>query len=331
MRYLRKRPSASDLSLLPPHGQVAFAARCARRAAPALREWPSLPIVYTETFERAVGLAEDCAAGRAYDLGQLSVVVGAAEALSELALQERRNGTRFAAAAAAQAIRTALAAGDTSSDPAQEAFRTANCVVYAGVDRGVVWADYEVLIEGAQGEAWSAATHVPAQFFSLRSSFESDELLIQCASAIDAKLLEYFHKNPAHLYSLTPRQFEELIAQLFDGFGYTVELTQRTRDGGRDIIAISNTPTRIRHLIECKRFSPSRKVGLAIVQRLHGVVQGEYGTTGILATTAPLFTKPASEFLERHRWVLEGRAFDGVVQWLDRYQRCIMDAQFKGS
>jgi HJR/Mrr/RecB family endonuclease len=37
---------------------------------------------------------------------------------------------------------------------------------------------------------------------------------------------------------LNRRLFEEFVAELFHEFGYEVELTKRTRDGGRDVIAI---------------------------------------------------------------------------------------------
>ena len=34
------------------------------------------------------------------------------------------------------------------------------------------------------------------------------------------------------------RILEEMIAEIFSGLGYDVELTKRTRDGGKDIIAL---------------------------------------------------------------------------------------------
>jgi hypothetical protein len=40
------------------------------------------------------------------------------------------------------------------------------------------------------------------------------------------------------------RTLEEIVAELFDNFGYEVELTKRTRDGGRDIIAIRHSTAR---------------------------------------------------------------------------------------
>jgi hypothetical protein len=64
-----------------------------------------------------------------------------------------------------------------------------------------------------------------------------------------------------------------LSLRLFDGFGYTVQLTVRSRDRGRDGIAADHQDRR-KYLIECKRYR-EEKVGLGIVQRLNGVVQGK--------------------------------------------------------
>jgi HJR/Mrr/RecB family endonuclease len=38
---------------------------------------------------------------------------------------------------------------------------------------------------------------------------------------------------------LTPRQFEEFVAEIFEEEGFRVELTQQTRDDDKDIIVAS--------------------------------------------------------------------------------------------
>jgi restriction system protein len=102
--------------------------------------------------------------------------------------------------------------------------------------------------------------------------------------------MQYFRQHPNELYKLDPRNFEELVAELFQGFGFDVELTAQTRDQGRDVIAIAHKPANIRFLIECKRYAAERAVGIAPVQRLLGVVTSEQATKGILVTTARRFT-----------------------------------------
>ena len=121
--------------------------------------------------------------------------------------------------------------------------------------------------------------------------------------------------SPGELLRLSARQFEELVAEVWKRFGYTVELTSQTRDGGRDIIAIKQTEANLRFLIECKRYEHRNKVGVGIVRELYGVKVHEGATKAILATTSS-FTAGAKEFFAKHIWELEPRDFDGVVDWI---------------
>jgi hypothetical protein len=45
--------------------------------------------------------------------------------------------------------------------------------------------------------------------------------ILQLSSIINDKLIDYFLKNPTHLRSMKPRDFEQLIAELFDACGFT--------------------------------------------------------------------------------------------------------------
>jgi hypothetical protein len=133
-------------------------------------------------------------------------------------------------------------------------------------------------------------------------------------------ILDSIVRNPMDLLSMSPRQFEEFVADIWEGFGYQVELTARTRDQGRDIIAIRNAEAHLRFLIECKRYSPDNKVGVGIVRSLYGVVRDENATKGILATTST-FTKDAQKFIDRHIWELEGHDFQNILDWLKKIRR----------
>jgi HJR/Mrr/RecB family endonuclease len=145
--------------------------------------------------------------------------------------------------------------------------------------------------------------------------FDQYPSMISIARTVDNKLAQHFLKHPNDLYSLEPRKFEELIADLFSGFGYEVELTKRTRDGGRDIIAVKNSEVRVKHLIECKRYTHGKKVSVGAVRALYGVKEHYQATKAILATTA-FFSKDAVVFFEDHPWELEPRDFEGIMAWL---------------
>ena len=120
---------------------------------------------------------------------------------------------------------------------------------------------------------------------------------------------------------LSPKEFEELIAVLFSRFGFEVECTQQTHDGGKDIIAIKNDIVRLKYLIECKRYTPPKPIGIDVVQRLHGVTVAAGANKGIIATTTRI-TQPATNYMtETAPWLLEARDFEGIVDWLSLYQK----------
>jgi restriction system protein len=128
------------------------------------------------------------------------------------------------------------------------------------------------------------------------------------------RLIRESTKCAEALLQLDPRQFEEFIAELWQRFGYEVELTKRTRDGGYDIVAVKRGAAAVRFLIECKRYDPTNKVGVSIVRELYGVKTHRRATKGIVATTSFL-TADAQEFIDDHYWELEAKDHWGVIEW----------------
>lgn len=141
------------------------------------------------------------------------------------------------------------------------------------------------------------------------------ELLIR----VDDDLLRVLSRNPKLLFDVPSRRFEELIADLFSRQGFEVQLTKRTRDGGRDIIAfLHRFNITTKYLVECKRYAPERRVGIEIVHRLFGVKIAEAANKAILATTSG-FTKPALTFAQNHLWDLDLKDYQDICKWLSPY------------
>ena len=118
-----------------------------------------------------------------------------------------------------------------------------------------------------------------------------------------------------------PRALEEIVAELFDGFGYEVELTKRTRDGGRDVIAVRHSTIKDdKYLIECKHWDD--KVGVSVVRELLGVGVAEPNSGLILVSTSG-FTTDARVFAEREQvqWILALRDRDDLDGWIEQYAR----------
>jgi HJR/Mrr/RecB family endonuclease len=126
--------------------------------------------------------------------------------------------------------------------------------------------------------------------------------------------------HPEEMKRMPHRKFEELVAAIWDRLGYKVELQQQTRDGGIDVIAVRRAEVNIRVLIQCKRPEPHKKVSVEAVRSLLGVKTDQGGSKAILVTTVT-FTPDAQQLLDRHRWELEGRDYDGLLDWLHRTAR----------
>lgn len=102
-------------------------------------------------------------------------------------------------------------------------------------------------------------------------------------------------------------------------FGFEIELTPATRDGGRDILAyIRNSVCTFLTFIECKRYAPNRPVGIEIVQRLYGVQQSHQANKSMIVTTS-YFTKPAQEERRRYETLMELKDYNEIKLWLGKY------------
>jgi restriction endonuclease Mrr len=157
----------------------------------------------------------------------------------------------------------------------------------------------------------------------LRSPF--DEPLVALRSGVE-RLIDEAELSKERLMLLSPREFEEFIAEIWYRFGYAVELTARTRDGGKDVVAIKKTEAHVRYIIECKRYDHEHKVGVSLVRALYGVKMHDRATKAFLATTST-FTRGATQFFEHHKWELEARDFEGILNWAKQAARFSQQTQ----
>ena len=132
-------------------------------------------------------------------------------------------------------------------------------------------------------------------------------------------LIENLRKEPKGLYELDPRKFEEIVADLMVDMGYEVELTPRSSDGGKDILAFKETDHgKMLCLVEAKRYSIDNPVEVGLVRQLYGTLCDFNATSAMLVTTSR-FTRGANEFQERNQYRLSLKDYGNIVNWLDRY------------
>lgn len=139
---------------------------------------------------------------------------------------------------------------------------------------------------------------------------------------IESEVIAYFSKHPELLFSLHSRRFEELVASIFRTGGFDVELTPESRDGGVDIFAVRKDGFAggMLHVIECKRYNPSNKVGIGVVQRLLGVVDHHRATKGMIITTST-FSSDALEFASKSQYRLGLSDYADITKWMRDIQR----------
>jgi hypothetical protein len=93
------------------------------------------------------------------------------------------------------------------------------------------------------------------------------------------------------LLELSPREFEDLIAETYRAFGHQAKRTGSIGDHGVDVII--KTKGGEKHVVQCKRWR--KNVGEPIIRDFYGVVQHEKADKGIVITTAG-FTPQAQEW-----------------------------------
>ena len=153
--------------------------------------------------------------------------------------------------------------------------------------------------------------------------------IVVAVQAVSDELLEYLVRNPRALYELRPRQFEELIAHILEKFGWEIELTPETRDGGYDILAVSKnvdgSNLRTSFVIECKKYHPERKVGIAVARQLLHVKAERGASHAIIATTSD-FTSGVYDFAAR-RLDFDAKNAAAVIEWCNRATCARSDSQ----
>jgi len=96
------------------------------------------------------------------------------------------------------------------------------------------------------------------------------------------------------LRRLTPNQFEEYIAELFNRLGFRTEKVGSSYDGGIDVIAEKDGTM---HYIQCKRFI-TRQVDVGAMRDFYGALMDKQSQAKGYFITTNVFTLEAEKFTE---------------------------------
>lgn len=135
-------------------------------------------------------------------------------------------------------------------------------------------------------------------------SAEMDYYLPEPVLSIYEEILQ----NPEYAYNLEPCEFEEFVADVFRRIGFNADVTQKTHDGGKDIVASFEVGGVLyTTYFECKRYAPDRPVGVNVVRELYAVMERERVDKGVIVTTSH-FTRGA---------VAEAQMLNGRIRLID--------------
>lgn len=96
-------------------------------------------------------------------------------------------------------------------------------------------------------------------------------------------------------FSDCPTDFEEYCAQLYRSFGYAAETTQRTNDGGYDLVMTD--PEGRSCIAECKNYEPGNIVGRPLIQKLVGA-NSVVGASRLIFLTTSSFSSEAFQYAQ---------------------------------
>lgn len=148
---------------------------------------------------------------------------------------------------------------------------------------------------------------------------KNSQKIIQVESdirVVNGRLLEAIQRDHNAIYTLTPRQFEEFVAELMEKRGYKVDLTKATRDGGKDLIIANHSDIgNFIFYVECKKYSPTNPVGVNLVRELAGTVLTDRVTAGIMVTSS-YFSPDAIKFSNQIKHQLSLIDYLKLKEWI---------------
>ncbi len=159
----------------------------------------------------------------------------------------------------------------------------------------------------------------PTIDYKAPNDVELESTIIQIDfSKISEELTAYILSNPSAMHNISPRKFEELVAYIMEKYGYEVTLTQQSRDGGIDIVALKNEGFgNILTIVDCKKYSETNPVGVAAVRGMYGTLQIENASHGIVATTSR-FTRDAISLAHEYKYQISLKDHADILGWIQK-------------
>ena len=133
------------------------------------------------------------------------------------------------------------------------------------------------------------------------------------------EIVDLINRSPEAMYEIDWRKWEEIIAGAYRRRGFDVELTPRSNDKGRDIIATSKGVGCVRFFDQVKAYRPGHVVTAEEVRAMVGVLTIDPNVSKGLVTTTSSFAPGVLQDPDVARltpYRLELKARDALLEWL---------------
>lgn len=144
-----------------------------------------------------------------------------------------------------------------------------------------------------------------------RSAKNNYSKVVQAITDLSKFLAKVIANDPQELINMEWRDMERMLASVFEGLGFKVELTPSSKDGGKDIILeFSISGEAKSYLVEVKHWRSKQKVGQGYVNDFVNVIANEKRQGGLYLATYGY----SSDAFEALTEIEKGRFYAGNEQ-----------------
>lgn len=150
--------------------------------------------------------------------------------------------------------------------------------------RSSIFRDYQELAQAAIKQRWNNSTPVAPHFFAIGK--DSPEPVLQLVRRLSDGLSQLVAEDPSALDAIEWRDLERMLANVFDGLGFDVELTPVSKDGGKDIVLkYWHDGRRREYIVEVKHWRSGKRVTKKYLTDFVQVVARERRDGGLFLAT----------------------------------------------
>ena len=144
------------------------------------------------------------------------------------------------------------------------------------------------------------------------------------------ELLKWLTDHPSDIYYIHPRRFEQVVQGVLREFmDCEFLLTAESKDGGYDLLAYDTDAGKL--LVEVKRYSSERTIGVSFVRHLAGVLVRENVSHGLIVSTSDFTTDSKTEIetlrrkTQEYPLYIDLRTFTELLPWLETHRVRLAD------